>query len=68
MQADDTWKTLGADTKQAKADESVAPKIPAVMRGLHADTKLIVYKTKQKNILFLWTQITNKCKTDSLSY
>lgn len=53
MQADDTWKTLGADTKQAKADESVAPKMPAVMRGLHADTKLIVCKTKQKNILFL---------------
>lgn len=36
-----TWKTLGADTRQAKAEDSVAPNIPAVMRGAKADTMLI---------------------------
>lgn len=41
-----TWNTLGADTRQAKAEDSVAPNIPAVMRGAKADTKLIDYKHK----------------------
>lgn len=37
-----TWKTLGADTRQARAEERVAPKIPALIRGANADTKLIL--------------------------
>lgn len=36
-----TWNTLGADTRQARAEDSVAPNIPAVMRGAKADTMLI---------------------------
>lgn len=28
-----TWKTLGADTRQARAEDRVAPKIPAVING-----------------------------------
>lgn len=41
-----TWNTLGADTRQAKAEESVAPNIPAVMSGAKADTMLIDCKNK----------------------
>ena len=41
-----TWKTLGADTRQAKAEDSVAPKIPAVMRGAKPDTMLIDFRQK----------------------
>lgn len=41
-----TWKTLGADTRQAKAEDRVAPNIPAVMRGVKADTMLIDYRQK----------------------
>lgn len=37
-----TWKTLGADTRQARAEERVAPKMPALIRGATADTRLIV--------------------------
>jgi len=37
-----TWKTFGADTRQAKAEERVAPKMPALIRGATADTRLIV--------------------------
>lgn len=44
-----TWKTLGADTRQARAEERVAAKIPAVMRGLNADTMLIAYREKTAN-------------------
>lgn len=36
-----TWKTLGALTSEARADDRVAEKIPAVMRGPKADTRLI---------------------------
>lgn len=32
---------MGADTRQASADERVAPKIPALMSGAKADTRLI---------------------------
>lgn len=37
-----TWKTLGAETRQASAEERVAPKIPAVMRGPNPDTMLML--------------------------
>lgn len=37
-----TWKTLGAETRQANAEERVAPKIPAVMRGPNPDTMLML--------------------------
>lgn len=51
-----TWKTLGADTRQARAEERVAPKMPAVIRGATADTMLIVWSDiRQKNILLLLT-------------
>lgn len=38
-----TWNTLGALTREAKAEERVAEKIPAVMRGLKPDTTLIIF-------------------------
>lgn len=38
-----TWNTLGALTREAKAEERVAEKIPAVMRGLKPDTTLITF-------------------------
>lgn len=37
-----TWKTLGAETRQANAENKVAPKIPAVMRGPNPDTMLVL--------------------------
>lgn len=36
-----TWKTLGALTKEARAEERVAEKIPAVMMGPNPETLLI---------------------------
>lgn len=38
---DTTWNTFGALTKDARADERVAEKIPAVISGPKADTKLM---------------------------
>lgn len=38
---DVTWNTFGALTKDARADERVAEKIPAVISGPNTDTKLI---------------------------
>lgn len=46
-----TWKTLGADTRQARAEERVAPKMPALIRGANADTKLIVWSDTEKNVI-----------------
>lgn len=37
-----TWKTLAAETRQARAEERVAPKMPAVIRGAKPDTMLMV--------------------------
>lgn len=37
-----TWKTLAAETRQARAEERVAPKMPAVIRGAKADTMLML--------------------------
>lgn len=36
-----TWNTLGALTKEARAEDSVAEKIPAEMMGEKPETKLI---------------------------
>lgn len=40
-----TWKTLGALTSDASAEERVAEKIPAEIRGAKPDTKLITCVT-----------------------
>lgn len=40
-----TWKTLGALTSEARADDRVAEKIPAVIRGPKEDTRLITCAT-----------------------
>ena len=36
-----TWKTLGALTREARAEDRVAEKIPAVMMGPKPDTMLM---------------------------
>lgn len=36
-----TWNILGALTREARADESVAEKIPAEIKGANPDTMLI---------------------------
>ena len=36
-----TWKTLGALTREARADDRVAENVPAMMRGPHPDTMVI---------------------------
>lgn len=41
-----TWKTFGALTRDARAEERVAEKIPAVMRGLKPDTTLMTFSTR----------------------
>ncbi len=40
-----TWKTLGALTSEARADDRVAEKIPAEIRGPKPDTRLITCTT-----------------------
>lgn len=42
-----TWKTLGALTREARAEESVAEKIPAVMRGPNPDTMLMTLRRER---------------------
>lgn len=37
-----TWKTLGALTREARADERVAENVPAMMRGPNPDTRVII--------------------------
>lgn len=39
-----TWNTLGALTREARAEESVAEKMPAVMRGPNPDTMLMTLR------------------------
>lgn len=39
-----TWNTLGALTREAKAEDSVAEKMPAVMRGPNPDTMLMTLR------------------------
>lgn len=43
-----TWKTLGALTRDARADDRVAEKMPAVMRGPKPDTILITCRKKRR--------------------
>ena len=38
-----TWKTLGALTKEARAEDRVAEKIPALMMGPKPETMLITW-------------------------
>lgn len=43
-----TWKTLGALTSDASAEDRVAEKIPAEIRGAKPDTKLITCETNTR--------------------
>lgn len=40
----DTWKTFGAPTMLARAEDNVAEKIPAKIRGSNAEAIPIAYK------------------------
>lgn len=56
-----TWNTLGALTREARAEESVAEKMPAVMRGPNPDTILMTLRREvQVRKLIQWTIKTNK--------
>lgn len=44
LESGPTWKTLGALTKEARAEDRVAEKIPAEMIGEKPETKLITWK------------------------
>ena len=41
------WKTLGAETRLARADDNVADTIPAMVIGPNADTSCITWHHKQ---------------------
>lgn len=41
-----TWKTLGALTREARAEERVAEKMPAVMSGPKPDTTLMTCRAR----------------------
>lgn len=60
-----TWNTLGALTREARAEESVAEKMPAVMRGPNPDTMLMTLR-KDTPVRRL-TQHTIKKQTDKPS-
>ena len=45
-----TWKTLGADTRDARAEDKVAAKIPAVIKGAHPDIIAITWGITCYNI------------------
>lgn len=49
-----TWKTLGALTSDASAEDRVAEKIPAEIRGAKPDTKLITCVTKTCTSAYLY--------------
>lgn len=56
-----TWNTLGALTREARAEESVAEKMPAVMRGPNPDTMLMTLRREvQVRKLIQQTVKTNK--------
>lgn len=42
---------MGALTRDARADDRVAEKMPAVMRGPKPDTMLITFKQKKEKII-----------------
>lgn len=45
-----TWKTFGADIKLAKAEDRVAEKMPAKIKGPHADVISITWELKSDSI------------------
>lgn len=45
-----TWKTLGALTNEARAEDRVAEKIPAVMIGPNPETMLITWQTNERQL------------------
>lgn len=64
-----TWKTLGALTSEARADESVAENIPAMIKGPNPETMLITFgkeKTQERAMKPMepWVQITPLCYTE----
>lgn len=46
-----TWKTLGALTSEARAEDRVAEKIPAEIRGAKPDARLIAWTNTQTHQL-----------------
>lgn len=54
-----TWNTLGALTREARAEDSVAEKIPAVMRGPNPDTMLMTLR-REVQVRRLIQQSENK--------
>lgn len=60
---------MGALTRDARADDRVAEKMPAVMRGPKPDTMLITIKKKKKSDLHLDTfLITDPFKYSTYSF
>lgn len=43
-----TWKTLGALTSEARAEERVAENVPAIMRGPNPETMVISCRHRSK--------------------
>lgn len=60
-----TWKTLGALTSDASAEDRVAEKIPAEIRGAKPDTKLITCVTKICTSTYLCFACLNLCKSSA---
>lgn len=52
-----TWKTLGALTSEASAEDRVAEKIPAEIRGAKPDTKLITCVTDTCTSTYLYVPV-----------
>lgn len=64
-----TWKTLGALTSDASAEDRVAEKIPAEIRGAKPDTKLITCATNTftSKYLYKYANPSEKLCSDSTS-
>ena len=62
-----TWNTLGALTRLASADDSVAANTPARTRGAQPDIKLATYKEKQKVIVKLFQNQLATCMAEARS-
>lgn len=56
-----TWNTLGALTREARAEDSVAEKMPAVIRGPNPDTMLMTLRREVQVRQFIqWTSKKKK--------
>lgn len=55
-----TWKTLGALTSEARAEDRVAEKIPAEIRGAKPDTRLIAWITHTHWPITIHSRCVNK--------